>query len=75
MMEVCSGRSRHSDKGGGGGGGHPDPEIRGGGLKKKFPPFRPQFGLKIRGRVGPRAPSLDPSLVLETFRFEGEDEI
>ena len=74
MMEVCSGRSRHSDKGGGRG-GHPHPEIRGGGLKKKFPPFRPQFGLKIRGRVGPRAPSLDPSLVLETFRFEGEDEI
>lgn len=32
--------------GGVGGGGHPDPEIRGGGLKKKFPPFRPQFGLK-----------------------------
>ena len=30
----------------GGGGGHPEPEIRGGGLKKKFPPFRPQFGLK-----------------------------
>ena len=30
--------------------GHPDPEIRGGGLKKKsFRPFGPQFGLKIRG--------------------------
>ena len=34
--------------------GHPDPEMRGrdGGLGLKkffFPPFRPQFGLKIRG--------------------------
>ena len=32
-------------------------------------------GIKIRGGVGPRAPSLDPSLVLETFGFEDEDEI
>ena len=47
--------------GGGGGGGPPDSVIGGGGLKKKFPPFRLQFGLKIRGGVGPRAPSLDPS--------------
>ena len=61
--------------GGRGGGGHPDPVIGGGVLKKKFPPFRLQFGLKIRGGVGPRAPSLDPSLVLETFGFEDEDEI
>ena len=37
-----------------GGGGHPDPEMRGGGLKKIF--FRPQFGLKIRGRPGPLRP-------------------
>lgn len=50
-------------KAGGGGGGHPDPGIGGGGLKKTFPPFRLQFGLKIRVGVGPRAPSLDPSLV------------
>ena len=35
-------------RGGGGGGGHPDPELRGGSLKKKFRPFGPQFGLKIR---------------------------
>ena len=41
-----------------GGSGHPDPEIRGeaggGGqsLKYFFQPFRPQFGLKIRG-AGP----------------------
>ena len=32
---------------------HPDPEIRGGGLKKIFPPSGPQFGLKIRGTVPP----------------------
>ena len=62
-------------RGEGGGGGHPDPVIGGGVLKKKFPPFRLQFGLKIRGGVGPRAPSLHPSLVLETFGFEDEDEI
>ena len=47
-----------------GGRGHPDPEIReGGGLKKLFPPFLLQFGLKIRwggGGVGrpPRPLSL-----------------
>ena len=38
-----------------GGPGHPDPEIReGGGVEgwsqKFFPPFGPQFGLKIRER-------------------------
>ena len=40
---------------GGRGGGHPDPEIRGKpGLKKIFfRPYGPQFGLKIRGGVGP----------------------
>ena len=39
---------------GGGGEGHPDPEIRGEpGLQKNFfRPFRPQFGLKIRGVGG-----------------------
>ena len=73
MIEVCNGRSRHSESGGRGGGVHPDSVIGGGGLKKTFPPFRLQFGLKIRGGVG--APSLDPSLVLETFGFEDEDEI
>ena len=37
-------------------GGHPDPEKRGrAGLKKNcFQPFRPQFGLRIKG--GPRPP-------------------
>ena len=46
-----------------GGGGHPDPEIRGGGLKTIFfQPFRPQFGPKIRGERAPQAPSLDPPL-------------
>ena len=53
------------DTGGGGGGGgrpgHPDPEmVGGGGLKIFFHPFEPQFGLKIRGEPGPRAPPLDP---------------
>ena len=32
----------------------------GGGLKIFFQPFEPQFGLKIRGEPGPRAPPLDP---------------
>ena len=32
----------------------------GGGLKIFFQPFQPQFGLKIRGEPGPRAPPLDP---------------
>ena len=37
---------------------HPDPEIVGEpGLKNFFRPFRPQFGLKIRGRGGPPGPS------------------
>ena len=38
------------------GGSHPDPEKRGKvGLKKNcFQPFRPQFGLRIKG--GPRPP-------------------
>ena len=51
-------------RGGGGRGwaSHPDPEIRGvgGGLKKHFfPPFGPQFGLKIKGEgaLGPHCPS------------------
>ena len=39
------------------GGGHPDPEIRGGSLKKIFfQPFGPQFSLKIRWGGGGRAP-------------------
>ena len=60
-MQWHNGRSRPSDKGGGG--GHPDPEIRGGGLKTIFfQPFRPQFGPKIRGERAPQAPSLDPPL-------------
>ena len=47
--------------------GHPDPEIReGGGIKKLFPPFLLQFGLKIRGGGGgwkaPQAPLLVPPL-------------
>ena len=34
----------------GGGGSHLDPELRRGpGVKKKFRPFGPQFGLKIEG--------------------------
>ena len=52
------------------GGGPPDPDP---GLQKVFfRPFGPQFGLKIRGGArAPRAPPLDPPLVLsggrETF--------
>ena len=51
---------------GGGGGGGEGPVIQtlrwwvGGGLKIFFQPFQPQFGLKIRGEPGPRAPPLDP---------------
>ena len=44
------------------GGSHPDPEIRGGSLKKNFfQPFGPQFSLQIRlgGGEGPPGPSLD----------------
>ena len=46
-----SGRSRPSDKGGGGGGR----------AQKQFffRPLGPQFGLKKRGSLGPRAPPLD----------------
>ena len=53
FITAYSGGSRPSDKGGGA--GHPDPEIRGGAVSKKFFwPFGPQFGLKIRvGRAGP----------------------
>ena len=43
--------------------GHPDPEIRGegGGLQKNL--FRPSFWSK--NKRGPRAPSLDPLLVVK----------
>ena len=44
--------------------GHPDPEIKGGSLPKKyFRPFGPQFGLKIRGAQVPRVPPLDPPVL------------
>ena len=47
----------------GGGGSHPDPEIRGRpSLKKNF--FRPQFGLKIRGR-GAGFPGPSPGSALD----------
>jgi len=46
---------RLSDKGGGP--GHPDPEIRGARSPKNFfRPFRPHFGLKIRGEGSPPRP-------------------
>ena len=35
------------------GGSHPDPEIKGGSLKKFFSALGPQVGLKIRGAPGP----------------------
>ena len=47
------------------GGGHPDPAIKGGPVfkKKRFWPFGPQFGPKIREWGGPPcAPPLDPPL-------------
>ena len=60
--------SRPWDNGGRGGGGHPYSEIRwGGGRSPKifFGPFRP---LKIRGgKWAPRAPPLDPPLLLFLF--------
>ena len=61
-------------RGGGGGGGHPDPEIRGGPASQKnfFWPFRPHFGLKIRGG-GPAPPGPSPGsatvMIGENFRI------
>ena len=48
--------------GGRGGGGSSRPLEKGGSPKKFFWSFGPQFGLKIRGRGPPWAPSLDPPL-------------
>ena len=56
---LYSGGSRPSDKGGAP--CHPDPEIRGGRVSKKFFSAlrtQPQFGLKIRGGLG--LPSSSP---------------
>ena len=42
---------------------HPDPEMkRGPGLNFFFPPFGPQFGLKLSGGGPPLASPVDPSL-------------
>ena len=47
--------------------GHPDPEIRGGSLKKKiFQPFGPHFSLKIRSGRG-RAPRPLPRIRYCTY--------
>ena len=41
-----------------GGNDHPDPEMRGAAVSKKFfRPFGPQFSLKIRGEAGGPGPS------------------
>ena len=40
---------------------HQDPNM-GGSPPNFFRPFKPQFGLKIRGALAPQAPSLDPPL-------------
>ena len=48
-----------------GGNDHPDREMRGAAVSKKFfRPFGPQFSLKIRGggKQGARVPPLDPPM-------------
>ena len=46
-----------------GGNDHPDSEMRGVAVSKKFfRPFGPQFSLKIRGEQGARVPPLDPPM-------------
>ena len=69
---INSGGSRPSDKGGGA--GHPDHEIRRGRRQKIFPPFGPQFGLKIRGGgLSPLGPfpgsATDSSLVPRVLSY------
>ena len=59
----------------GGGDGHPDPEIRGGGLQKHFSALRASVWAKNKG-AGPRAPSLDPPLILTiklSLLYVGQD--
>ena len=52
---------------GGGGSSRPDPEIRGAQSPKNyFRPFRPQFGIKIRGG-GTGSPGPSPRNVLRTL--------
>ena len=66
LIAVVSGRSRPSHKGGEGGWlGHPDPEIRGVGRSPKrfVSALRASFWSK--NKRGPRAPSLDPLLVVK----------
>ena len=69
LIAVVSSRSRPSDKGGGEGGGgefgHPDPEIRGVGRSPKrfVSALRASFWSK--NKRGPRAPPLDPPLVVK----------
>ena len=58
---------------GGGGNDHPDPEMRGTPVSKKFfRPFGPQFGLKIKG--GSRGPGSLPWIRqwLRSFPYESE---
>ena len=55
---VVGGRGEGSE-----GSDHPDPEMRGAAVSKKFfRPFGPQFSLKIRGEQGARVPPLDPPM-------------
>ena len=58
------------------GAGHPDPEITGGGggLKKVFRPFGPQFGLKIRGNL-PIDVALEQRRILLITKGEGTGKI
>ena len=63
-LQITGGRARSSrswDCGGGGGGG----------LQKIFfRPFGPRFGLKIEEGAGPRAPTLDPPLLLASLQLK-----
>ena len=64
LLFLSSGKSRPSDKGGLMA-SHPNPEIRGGGLKKKF------FGPSGLSLVFKKSPPLDQPLLSTAFRSQG----
>ena len=67
LQTQFSGRSRPSDKGEGP--GHPEPKIRGWGAVSKKCFYGPSdiVWSKNKGRPGPQAPPLDPSLHFANF--------